>query len=476
MIEPASRVSLPSLLTHGRMLAAGLSLDHSPGCRRQRTQVIMSAPRLVESCASSQPACARPLSPPPPHTSVRRSQGFPLLDLTQAALDCVFSCLDLGGRRNLRLAGRLSRAAVDCRVTKVDLDASHLTRIEVMRALDDLLISPWRSIRAFEVGYWEAPEGDTDCGISAEGCCALAAAGYDLEDLSLGSCGLDDAAAAGLARLWPRLETLVLCSNPRLGAEGVAALATASWPFLSKLDLGGTFQGVCPGLADFSFARLRDLDVSRNTMDPVAAAALSNSSLPSLEVLHVGSAALGNDGAAALAKGRWPRLRLLGLTFSSVGDRGAAALATASWAALQALYLTGNSIGDAGVEGLTTDWPQLTGMHLGRNLVGAAGAGAIARAPWPLLKDLSLDTNKLGNDGAAALGAAAVRFSKLTHVSLGDNNIGNDGAAALARGAWPSLRSLRLARNAIQGRGMAALARGQWPSLTELNVSNQSYP
>ena len=116
-------------------------------------------------------------------------------------------------------------------------------------------------------------------------------------------------------------------SNAAIGPDGVQALA----------------RSVLTG-------RLRRLDLSTNDLCLAGARALACARWPNLRELRLRCCGLDDDAIVALASGDFGRLRDLDLSYNSVGPSGAAALgACAVLANLWRLSLHDNFIGDAGL-------------------------------------------------------------------------------------------------------------------------------
>jgi len=116
----------------------------------------------------------------------------------------------------------------------------------------------------------------------------------------------------------------------------------------------------------------------------------------------------GDEEARAVARvlPHVPALETLDLNRNLIGDAGACALAEALPRALTALKLANNSIGDAGSRALSKALPRaLKELDLGNNLIGAAGMRALAEAlpRAPALKELILDGDPIGAAAKTAL-------------------------------------------------------------------------
>jgi uncharacterized protein (TIGR02996 family) len=237
------------------------------------------------------------------------------------------------------------------------------------------------------------------------------------------------------------LRTLDLSHTYRLGAEGLATLASS--PHLTRLvRLNASSTGLSEGggealAAASGLAHLEELALGSNQLGPRGAVALAGAPhLGTLAALNLSSNQVGPEGVRALASSpHLSRLAALNLSNNSLGTEGAAALATAS--------------------GL----PGLTMLELGRNNLGPGGLAALLT--WPGLERitvLGLSANGLGDTGAAAL-ASSPRLASATYLDLSGNQIGPEGTKALVDSPYlAGLKRLILGNNPIGVEGARALA------------------
>jgi uncharacterized protein (TIGR02996 family) len=236
------------------------------------------------------------------------------------------------------------------------------------------------------------------------------------------------------------LRTLDLSYSYRLGAEGLATLASS--PHLTRLvRLDASTTGLGPGggaalAAASGLAHLEELGLGGNRLGPGDAAALARAPhLGTLVALHLFGNRVGAEGVRALASSpHLSRLAALNLRNNALGTEGAAALAAASGlAGLTMLELAGNALGADGLAALLT-WPGLERITvLGLSINGLGDSGAAALASSPRLAGatyLDLSGNQIGPEGTKAL-ANSSHLASLKRLILGNNTLGVEGARAL---------------------------------------------
>lgn len=287
-----------------------------------------------------------------------------------------------------------------------------------------------------------------------------------LESLNLATCWMDaDAAAALLQAPWTGgLRRLNLGGN-RLGDAGAQALAAApQLASLHHLALDRCSLGAAglQALAAAPLPHLQTLDLSHNTLDDLAAAALARASwLPGLQSLRVALSQLTAVGAAALLAAPLPALHTLDLSYNALGAPAARALAAASLPALRHLNLRATTLDAAAARALgAAPWlPHLHGARLGDNALCDAGVASLLAGPRALsLRTLELDKNRLGAAAADVL-AQTPALSNLLSLDLRENAITDAGAQALAQPAsLTALRKLDLNRNDLGPLAAHALA------------------
>lgn len=235
------------------------------------------------------------------------------------------------------------------------------------------------------------------------------------------------ALADGAPAVWPRLEDLDLSDNLLLGEEGASALALGRAGLEDSAAAGGGPGGAA------------------GAQSASAAPAVK---WPALKTLQLRRAGLAGGAAGTLVAGgaAWPSLETLVLSGNDLDDAAVATLAARAAGAL----------------------PQMRRLVAARDsarlgpLVSHVGAAALAAAAgFSELIELDLSGHCAGAAGAQAIASAGRRWRALRTLCLDDNLIGDAGAAAIAgaiaEGAWRELRCLRLRGCDVGDEGAAAL-------------------
>ncbi|XP_067307549.1 NACHT, LRR and PYD domains-containing protein 12-like [Pseudorasbora parva] len=332
-----------------------------------------------------------------------------------------------------------------------------------------------------------------DCGVTDEGCAALASAvrsnpshlrkldlcgnnigdsgvkllsvvlenpDCKLEDLWLIECGVTDEGCAALAlalRSNPsHLRELYLTGN-NIGGSGVKLLSVVLENPHCKLER----------------LRLRDCGVTDEGCAALASALRSNPS--HLRELYLTENNLGDSGVKLFSAGlENPHCKLekLWLNDCGVTDEGCAALASAlrsNPSYLRELDMDGNNLGDSGVKLLSAvlENPHCKLEILWLNDCGVTDEGCAALASALIsnpshLKELFLTGNKLGDSGVKLLSAGLENpHCKLKELGLWDCGITDEGCAALAsalRSNPSHLKYLFLSENNIGDTGVKLLS------------------
>jgi hypothetical protein len=261
------------------------------------------------------------------------------------------------------------------------------------------------------------------------------------------------AALADSTHRTPRLDTLLLGSNPQLAHDGsgrALAAVLRGHRTVRHLDLNGC-DLTAADVSVVASALLTPRTLADGSRSPAALTSLALSFNPSI----------GAAGAAALAEALRENhiLAKLHLSSCSIGAEGAsflgAVLAAGGGLGLEELTLDANGIGDEGAreiaEALRKDNHTIS-LELSGNGIGALGIEAIARAitpapseptattlqGWPsieprasALRSLNLHSNDAGDGGAAALADMLRQNTKLGSLGLWDNGVSRVGAQAL---------------------------------------------
>ncbi|XP_067267066.1 NACHT, LRR and PYD domains-containing protein 12-like [Chanodichthys erythropterus] len=333
----------------------------------------------------------------------------------------------------------------------------------------------------------------SDCGVTDEGCTALASAlrsnSSHLRELDLSGNKLGDSGVKllsnGLKNPHCKLERLRL-SDCGVRDEGRAALASAlrSNPsHLKELDLSWNKLGasgvnlLSDGLKDpqckLEILRLRYCGVTDEGCAALASALRSNPS--HLKKLDLSWNKLGASGVNLLSKGlkdHHCELEILRLRDCGVTDEGCAALASAlrsNDSQLRELDLSWNELGASGVnllsDGLKDPHCKLEILRLRDCGVTDEGCAALAsdlRSNPSHLRELDLSLNKLGVLGVNLLSDGLKDpHCKLEILWLTDCGVTNGGCAALAsalRSNPSHLRHLNLSWNKLGASGVNRLS------------------
>jgi hypothetical protein len=250
----------------------------------------------------------------------------------------------------------------------------------------------------------------------------------------------------------PLVRHLLLGTNG-LGAEGARAVAGALRPghHVETLYLGCNRIG--PDGVDALAGRLADdttvraLWLKRNPIGDagvtrLAAALAGNPAIRTLDLVNVGMTVRGLTVLADALAARPVRLQRLFLGGNGFGPEVVPALGTLIHAAgVHEIYLAANLLGDAGAAALAelAQGVPLT-LGLGGNGLTPAGAAALARhlGAWQALdlarppseRALGAHGNVVGDEGAYAL-AAALGGARLRRLDLRRTEIGGRGARRL---------------------------------------------
>lgn len=193
--------------------------------------------------------------------------------------------------------------------------------------------------------------------------------------------------------------------------------------------------------------------------------------------LLLSSLTIEDAGVVKLSKviAKSTHLQVLNLAVNRLTDVSAEALAAAlPTTKLKVLSLERNSLTAVGVAAIATRLPSsLEKLELGRNVVGVAGAQALAKGVVRL-HTLGLGFAQLNPEGAQAL---APILSKLTVLDVSGNHIGGQGCGFLAdRLQDGALETLKLESNAVGDEGAKHLsaALGRTRKLLVLSIRRNS--
>ncbi|XP_051717676.1 NACHT, LRR and PYD domains-containing protein 12-like isoform X7 [Ctenopharyngodon idella] len=385
-----------------------------------------------------------------------------------------------------------------------------------------------------------------NCGVTDEGCAALASAlrsnpSSHLRDLNLSYNNLGDSGvkivSAVLENPHCKLEKLWL-NDCGVTDEGCAALASAlrSNPShlrdlnLSVNNLGDSGVKIVSAVLENPHCKLEKLRLWKCGVTDEGCAALASAlrSNPSshLRYLNLSENNLGDSGVkivSAVLENPHCKLEKLRLNDCGVTDEGCAALASAlrsnPSSHLRDLNLSENNLGDSGVKivsaVLENPHCKLEKLWLSKCGVTDEGCAALASAlrsnPSSHLRDLDLSENNLGDSGVKTVSAvlenphckleklwlwkcgvtdegcaaltSALRSnpsSHLRYLNLSENNLGDSGVkivSAVLENPHCKLEKLRLNDCGVTDEGCAALAsalRSNPSHLRDLNLSENN--
>ncbi|KAL1258906.1 hypothetical protein QQF64_009483 [Cirrhinus molitorella] len=343
----------------------------------------------------------------------------------------VQECLRSGGLSNTRLSSSQWSAVVFVLLTSEHLDEFHLSKYISSEQSQDHMPSDEVLLKLLPVVKASRSAQLSNCGVTAEGCAALASALRSnpsrLRELNLSKNNLQDSGlnllSDGLNDPHCKLEKLML-SHCGIRNEGCAALASA---------------------LKSNSSHLRELDLKWNN--------------------------LRDAGLTLLADGlKDPHCKLEKLTISycDITDEGCAALASALRSNLRELDLTGNNLEEGLMlltDGLKDPHCKLEKLRLSDCDITAKGCAALAlalRSNPSHLRELDLTANNLGDRSVKQL-SAGLKYPhcKLEILKLWDCEITDQSCAVLASAlkSNPShLRELNLSGNKLGHRGLKLLS------------------
>ncbi|KAI5085413.1 NACHT, LRR and PYD domains-containing protein 12-like, partial [Silurus meridionalis] len=361
-----------------------------------------------------------------------------------------------------------------------------------------LSISTGRNVHSDDVNCGEFP-WLYDCGVSDEGCAALASAlrsnPSHLRELNLSLNKVGDSGVKCLSAVLEnphcKLEILSVCHCVSAGwciveYQMKAALASAlrSNPShlrdlnLSDNKVGDSGVKCLSAVLEKSHCKLETLGLGDCGVSDEGCAALSSAlrSNPSnLRDLDLSENILGDPGVkflSAVLENLQCKLEILGLEDCGVSDEGCAALTSAlrsNPSHLRELDLSRNKVGDLGVKCLSAvlENPhcKLDILRLWDCGVSDEGCAALASALRSIpshLRELDLSKNKVGDTGVKCLSAVLENpHCKLEILRLCDCGVSDEGCAALAsalRSNPSHLRDLHLTENKVGDSGVKCLS------------------
>ncbi|XP_042620409.1 NACHT, LRR and PYD domains-containing protein 12-like [Cyprinus carpio] len=331
----------------------------------------------------------------------------------------------------------------------------------------------------------------SDCGVTDEGCAALVSAlrsnPSHLRELNLSGNEIGDSGvtllSAGLADPHCKLEKLWLrdCGITDEGCAALASALTSNPSHLGHLSLTGNKLGNSVNLLSDVLQNphckleklwLNDCDIKDEGCAALASALRSNPS--HLRQLNLSLNKIGDSGVtllSAVLKDPRCKLEILRLRDCGITDEGCAALASAlrsNPSHLRRLDLSWNKKGDLGVKllcaGLKNPHCKLEELQLrdcGVTDEGCASLASALRSNPSYLRHLDLSWNKIGDLGVKRLCAGLKgNHCKLEILWLRDCGITDEGCVALAsalRSNSSLLRHLNLTGNKLGKSGVKLL-------------------
>lgn len=229
------------------------------------------------------------------------------------------------------------------------------------------------------------------------------------------------------AHPWPVLEALELVSAGITDASA-ALIFRADWPQLQRLSLQNNQLKHLPGLDE-------------------------NNSWQQIDFVSFVENAINDTGLERLASARWPKLHCLDLRQDS--------------SAYDQERLTWNQLSVA-------DWPMLSSLNLGWNVIGGTAMKTIVDAQLSLIRSLDLAGNNI--DSIAIGHLVKGSWTALLSLTLcySHRKFHKDCLKILATGPWQQLTSLCLAGNGLDATALPALSKGKWPCLYDLDLHSNS--
>ena len=176
----------------------------------------------------------------------------------------------------------------------------------------------------------------------------------------------------------------------------------------------------------------------------------------------------------AMVRSSFVMLREVCLSFSRLGPSGVELLVSAHAPVLQVLHLSGNNLGVQGMQHLAKgNWPLLEDLQLSCTRLDAQALAELNNGSWPELHKLNLRKNSLHFLAGDHLGAAAVKFPKLTNLELACNRLyKNLGRVFNASSPWLNLEILELSHCHLEASDLQSLATAQLPQLKRLTLDH----
>ncbi|XP_065423026.1 protein NLRC5 isoform X2 [Chrysemys picta bellii] len=274
---------------------------------------------------------------------------------------------------------------------------------------------------------------------------------HAIEELNLGSLGLDDTAilmlVPGLHKM-PLLKRLLL-NNNNVGSEGCSHLAEAltNAPHMEEINLSHNkiehagLEKIATLLPELQ--NLKRVDLSSNSIGPAGGELLVEAlaRCRHVEELLLARNHVGDKTAARLSLSlpSMCHLKILHLQSNNIGSLGGTPLAKGlvECQQLEEISLSENSFGEGAIRTLSEGLPRFTRLRkIELKLCGISDGVskhlALGFSRCPVIEEIILSWNSLGDEGALELATVLPRMARLRMLDLDNNRISARGATKLA--------------------------------------------
>ncbi|KAM9122176.1 protein NLRC5 isoform 1-T1 [Pangshura tecta] len=274
---------------------------------------------------------------------------------------------------------------------------------------------------------------------------------HAIEELNLGSLGLDDTAilmlVPGLHKM-PLLKRLLL-NNNNIGSEGCSHLAEAlkSAPHMEEINLSHNkiehagLEKIAMLLPEMQ--NLKRVNLSSNSIGPAGGERLAEAlaRCRHFEELLLARNHVGDRTAARLSLSlpSMCHLKILHLQSNNIGSLGGTPLAKGlvECQQLEEISLSENSFGEGAIRTLSEGLPRFTRLRkMELKLCGISDGVskhlALGFSRCPVIEEIILSWNSLGDEGALELATVLPRMARLRVLDLDNNRIAARGAKKLA--------------------------------------------
>lgn len=404
--------------------------------------------------------------------------------LDHRSLDHILSYLDDDSLKQIRLTNKDLKTLVDSKVTFFRFGVypgscgplyPDLKRVEQL----------WpgiKTIKASSLHSLSSEKADEMISFGHYGFDVLAATSWTaVEVLDLSYCALAPRGVAGLGACferWTGLRKLNLKSNA-MELESLSRLSSNAFPMLESLNLSHNKLGgdAGPLLAKLisRCPKLRELDLSSNTITAETMGHVMKVELPLLEDINLAENEL-QIGGGALGGARWPCLRRLNLATNELDDVAFEGICKGAWPLLEELVLNENPLvflGDrdrgatalrqaaCGVLYIPPRWPHLRRLELEVVLDDVEYLHILFGATWKALQHLSVAVNDTFSVlGTRNLASVASHLPALTCLDLRATGMYAEAISELLSVSWNKLERLELGYDEMKPEPFEALAAG----------------